>query len=160
MRPTPPSAPGAPAAGSPWWRAAWALVAAGLVLGLIIGIPSGAAVRGAQPGETQTETQVRTTTEKAAPETRVRTSTVTKTVSPTPSTPNAVVFPGTFLVNTQIAPGTYQTQEADCYWERLSGTTGDFDDIITNDITKGPGIVTIAATDVAFNSDCSWAKIG
>lgn len=169
QHPPQPSAPGLPngarsrgggSSATPWWRAAWALLAAGVVLGLIIGVPSGFAAKGAQPAETETATRTRTATEVHAPETRLRTVTQVQTVSPTPSTPNAVIFPGTFLINSQIQPGTYQTQEPDCYWERLSGTSGDFDDIIANDITNGPGIVSIPAADVAFNSDCSWAKIG
>jgi hypothetical protein len=39
-----------------------------------------------------------------------------------------------------------------CYWERLSGLTGDLDDIIANDFTNGLSVVTISPTDLAFSS--------
>ena len=70
---------------------------------------------------------------------------------------------GTFLVNKDIAPGTYRTSNATgyCYYERLSGTSGTFDDIIANGNPDGQAIITIAPSDVAFKSArCgSWVKI-
>jgi hypothetical protein len=69
---------------------------------------------------------------------------------------------GTYLVNTEIAPGTYKTTGgSNCYYERLSGTSGEFDDIITNDNPTGQAIVTIQSSDVAFNSSgcADWEKI-
>lgn len=67
------------------------------------------------------------------------------------------------LVGKDINPGTYRTNGGSyCYWERLSGTSGEFDDIITNEATEGASVVTISASDVAFKSQgCGkWAKIG
>ncbi|MCH8564613.1 hypothetical protein LTH96_02505 [Nesterenkonia sp. LB17] len=64
---------------------------------------------------------------------------------------------GTFLVGEEIQPGTYRTESTSgfCYWARLSGLSGEFDDIITNGLPEGQGFVTIAETDVAFEtSDC------
>lgn len=64
---------------------------------------------------------------------------------------------GTFLVGEEIQPGTYRTGGTSgfCYWARLSGLSGEFGDIITNDFSEGPSFVTIAETDVAFEtSDC------
>ncbi|MBO0594944.1 hypothetical protein I2485_08025 [Nesterenkonia sp. E16_7] len=64
---------------------------------------------------------------------------------------------GTFLIGEEIQPGTYRTEDTSgfCYWARLSGLSGEFDDIITNGIPEGQGFVTIAETDVAFEtSDC------
>ena len=47
-----------------------------------------------------------------------------------------------------------------CYWERLSGTSGDFDEIIANDFVSDPARlqVTIKPTDYAFHTeDCgNW----
>lgn len=65
-----------------------------------------------------------------------------------------------------VAPGKYRTtvpgSSSNCYWERLKGTSGGFDDIIANDnVDPGtPTVVTIAATDVAFKSrGCgTWTK--
>jgi hypothetical protein len=56
-------------------------------------------------------------------------------------------------VNTDIAPGTYATTPGSfCYWERLSGTSGQFSDIIANENATGHTIATIAPTDKAFKS--------
>ncbi len=44
-----------------------------------------------------------------------------------------------------------------CYWERLSGLSGDFDDLIANDNANGSYYVTIDASDVAFTTDCKLA---
>jgi hypothetical protein len=57
---------------------------------------------------------------------------------------------GVFLVGDEIAPGEYRTDSGDCYWARLSGTSGEFEDIIANG--NGAGIVTIAESDHAFES--------
>ncbi|WP_197522643.1 hypothetical protein, partial [Occultella aeris] len=42
---------------------------------------------------------------------------------------------GTLRVGTDVAPGTYRasTGADSCYWERLAGFSGEFDDIIAND---------------------------
>lgn len=69
---------------------------------------------------------------------------------------------GTFQVGADIAPGTYRAANPDgfCYWARLSGTGGTLREIIANDNTTGPAVVTIAATDAAFESTgCGgWTK--
>ncbi|MET4047431.1 hypothetical protein BJD99_20470 [Rhodococcus sp. 1163] len=72
---------------------------------------------------------------------------------------------GTWAVGTDIVPGTYvsdgASDEYGCYWERASSFEGDFDSIIANDFISpdsGQAVVTIKASDVAFNSeDCgTW----
>lgn len=55
---------------------------------------------------------------------------------------------GIFLVGTDIQPGQYRTQEGSCYWARLSGTSGELDDIIANG--NGAAVVTVAEGDAAF----------
>jgi len=57
---------------------------------------------------------------------------------------------GIFLVGDDIAPGEYRSEAADCYWARLSGTSGDFEEIIANG--NGATVVTIAESDYAFES--------
>lgn len=60
---------------------------------------------------------------------------------------------GTFIVGTDIGPGTWKADGGDlCYWERLTGFSGGFDDIIANSASEGAQIVTIAASDVGFSS--------
>lgn len=61
--------------------------------------------------------------------------------------------PGIHLVGTDIAPGIYRTEGEITYFARLSGVSGEFDDIITNEIPPdGPVLVEIEATDIAFES--------
>ncbi len=88
-----------------------------------------------------------------------------------PAKPSAPIAkpdpPGTFgsgtkMVNREIEPGTYRTRSSSvgCYWARLAGLSGDLSEIVANDNTNGPAIVTIVKTDQAFHStSCSrWTK--
>ena len=60
---------------------------------------------------------------------------------------------GEFIVGTDIQPGTYRSDgPGDCYWSRVSGWSHELTDVIANDNTAGPAIVTIAATDKGFTS--------
>jgi hypothetical protein len=69
---------------------------------------------------------------------------------------------GTFRVGKDIKPGTYRTRTASsgCYYERLRGFSGNLNDIIANDLTDTPAIITIAAKDKGFHTmDCStWTN--
>ncbi|MET4610649.1 hypothetical protein ABIC28_001627 [Rhodococcus sp. PvR044] len=75
---------------------------------------------------------------------------------------------GTYLVGAELAPGQYAASgQVDdymgCYWKRLSGTTGDLEDIIASDYTHSEKvIVTVLPSDYAFESeDCgTWTRIG
>jgi len=86
------------------------------------------------------------------------------TVPPPPPVPT--IAPGTWLVGADIQPGTYETTTTStdilrsCYWARLSGTSGDFHEILANGNVNGHGIVTIKPTDVAFETRCIWTKKG
>lgn len=75
---------------------------------------------------------------------------------------------GQWQVPSQVKPGKYRTTVPDtsvgCYWQRLRGFSGEFDDIIANGLGH-PGqqvVVTIAKTDAGFDSQrCgTWVKIG
>jgi hypothetical protein len=69
---------------------------------------------------------------------------------------------GMYIVGTDIQPGTYKSSgQQGCYYARLSGFSGSTDDIIANDNTDAPAIVTIAATDKGFQSEnCgTWKKM-
>ena len=61
---------------------------------------------------------------------------------------------GTYLVGTDIPPGVYRAPGgAICYWERLSGLSGEMDDVLANDISEhSRQIVEIKATDKAFKT--------
>ena len=83
----------------------------------------------------------------------------------TPSQPSGPVSSfgdGTFIVNTDIEPGTYKSSGSQgCYYARLSGFGGTTDDIIANDNTNSPAIVTIKSTDKGFVSTrCgTWTQL-
>jgi hypothetical protein len=75
---------------------------------------------------------------------------------------------GTWTIGEDIQPGTYTAVVPDdsfgCYWERLSGFSGELDDIIANGLAD-PGeqtTVTIEPSDVGFTSqDCgTWELQG
>jgi hypothetical protein len=65
---------------------------------------------------------------------------------------------GVFLVGTDIEPGVYSGNpdaSAACYWERLaglSGRSGEFGDVISNDRAEERTYVTIESDDVAFST--------
>ncbi|TQL77706.1 hypothetical protein FB566_3269 [Stackebrandtia endophytica] len=84
-----------------------------------------------------------------------------------PQDPNAdIPGDGTFVVGEDVQPGEYRAVVPEdsylCYWERLSDTTGDFEDIITNGIAEAGDevMVTIEESDRAFGSEgCgSWNR--
>lgn len=111
----------------------------------------------------------------AGANTAAKTVTVTSTVPqiqvstvyeppPTPGGPSAVVDgDGTYLVGQDLAPGTYKSSGGDggrsCYWERLSGLSGQPVDRITNGYSDGPQLVEISPSDMAFKTQgcTSWA---
>lgn len=85
---------------------------------------------------------------------------ITNTASGGP--PASEFSSGTYRVGIDIAPGTYNTAGAsDCYWERLSGFSGEASDIITNHFGDGGTIVTISPSDSGFkSSSCGlWKQI-
>jgi len=67
---------------------------------------------------------------------------------------------GVYIVGTDMEPGTYKNTGGSCYYARLRGFSETLDDIITNENTSTPAIVTIAASDKGFKSSgCgTWTK--
>jgi hypothetical protein len=85
------------------------------------------------------------------------------TATPAPAPPQATPAPaqpatsipgdGTYRVGVDIEPGVYRSQGGgSCYWTRLSGLSGSFNDIIANNGQAGPQVVQIAPTDAAFET--------
>ncbi len=69
---------------------------------------------------------------------------------------------GTYLVGRDVAPGRYEGRAGtdlldSCYWERLSGVSGDFDHIIANDNVNGSYYVSVDASDYALHTSCGLA---
>lgn len=84
---------------------------------------------------------------------------------PPPASPGTF-GPGTWRIGEQLPPGTYQTAGPQsgfplCYWSRLSGFSGEFTEIIANDVAYGPATVAVAPGDAAFEtSGCQpWSRI-
>ena len=92
------------------------------------------------------------------------TKTVTKTVAPPPppGPKTSIETNGTFVVGSDIAPGTYRSTggKDGCYWARLK--TLNTGDIIDNNVGDGPQVVEILPTDKAFMTrNCGkWEKVG
>ena len=65
----------------------------------------------------------------------------------------SVIADGIWLVNAEVAPGTYSAPGGDfCYWARLEGFSGTLDDVLVNQIGAGRQVVTIATNDVGFET--------
>lgn len=81
--------------------------------------------------------------------------------------PNTTIESGTWLVGTEIQPGTYKAEydgEHVCRSLRLRGFSGEDDDVIASVFSTNPGpiYVEIAPTDLAFLADEScgvWVLI-
>lgn len=74
---------------------------------------------------------------------------------------NTVSGTGTFLVGSDINPGTYRAAASPgCYWARLASL--DTSNIVDNDNADGPVVVEILASDKAFqtNGCADFHKIG
>jgi hypothetical protein len=95
--------------------------------------------------------------------TAVATTTTSKSVQqsdvkPTPTAKPKPAFAsfgdGMFQVGKDIKAGTYRTRtgSVNCYYSRLSGFTGALDEILANDNTSAPAVVTIASSDKGFQS--------
>jgi len=99
------------------------------------------------------------TTVTAPASTVVQTQTATVTTE-APAGPKATIKDGISLVGVDVQPGTYRSDNPNCYFARLSGTSGEFDDIITNG--NGATVVTIDPSDKAFESRrCApWTQVG
>lgn len=86
----------------------------------------------------------------------------TSTTTPKPTTPPARTYgDGAYDVGSEIQPGTHKTSGGECYWERLKGFSGDFEDILTNGNISGPSRMTIRSTDkgVTFSGGCGWQRV-
>lgn len=182
--------PARPAGQPQWWQARWVLPTGVGFLALLVGVAIGgagdsagesAAGSGSDPTVTVTadpepaETVTLDPTEQqladiatreaavAAKETEVAAREAAVAATELQIAAGTIPGSGKFLVGTDIQPGTYRgnPQNESCYWERLSGVGGTFDEIITNENADGPTVVEIRSSDAAFSSeDCGeWVLI-
>ena len=66
---------------------------------------------------------------------------------------------GIYIVGRDIEPGLYKGQAGEdimesCYWARLSGVSGGFGDIITNDNATGQFFIQVSSSDFALQVNC------
>lgn len=112
-----------------------------IIIGVLVAIGFAAAVNNGGSATTTTQPTPATTAQAQA------TAVATKSAF-------ATFGDGTFTVGKDIQPGTYRTRvgATGCYYARLKGFGGTVSDIINNDTTDGPAIVTISASDKGFQS--------
>ncbi|WP_156225295.1 FG-GAP repeat domain-containing protein [Pseudactinotalea suaedae] len=71
---------------------------------------------------------------------------------------------GAYLVSTDVSPGLWVNSDSSdgCYWERLSGFSGDGSEILDNDFTDNTAYVEVLPSDVGFFSEgCgTWTWLG
>jgi hypothetical protein len=89
----------------------------------------------------------------------------TDDLGPVTDSPTGPIGEGTYIVGTDIAPGSWQaTSGTNCYWARLSGFGGTEAEVIVEDLANQGRIpvVEIAATDAGFSSNgCGlWRRSG
>jgi hypothetical protein len=147
-----------PPVSKPKKRRRWPWIVGALVL--VVLIIMGAAANAGNNSQDNATPTPQATNQPAQAATGAPISTPQPTSTPTPTF--AQFGDGTFVVGKDIQPGTYRTREpsAGCYFARLRGFGGTVDDIIANENTDYPAIVTIAATDKGFQSNnCgTWTK--
>lgn len=71
-----------------------------------------------------------------------------------PPVPDTVTGDGMWIVGKQIKAGVYQSAAGvSCYWERLAGLSGTYEDLLDNGgYRKGQQLVEVLASDFAFTS--------
>ncbi len=83
---------------------------------------------------------------------------------PEPVDPLSDIEPGVYLIDRDIAPGTYRGEAGagvldSCYWARLSGVSGEFSDLIANDNAVGPYFVNVEDSDFALSTSCALESV-
>lgn len=85
--------------------------------------------------------------------------------APAPAAPGGTIpGDGTFIVGSDIEPGTYKSATPDsgnCYWARLRDDKNTLNSILANNNSSGPSVVTIRSSDAIFeDSGCNdWVRV-
>jgi hypothetical protein len=167
---------------TPWWRS-WLVIVGALLVLLILFLAFcnddpetgtsttttlAPAVTSSVPGTTTATTVPATTTIPATTSTTAATTTAapattTTTLAATTSVPapEPAFGPGTQIVGEDVQPGIYETgivtDILGCGWDRLSGLSGEPEDIIAGNPVSNHDVVEIMADDAAFDTDCeAW----
>ena len=82
--------------------------------------------------------------------------------TPAPSGPATTIPPGIYAVGEDILPGRYRSAGGSfCYWATLRGRSGEFDEIIANDISQGGAQIVEIGEEVAYfetNGCDTWVR--
>lgn len=83
---------------------------------------------------------------------------------PARAAPQTRLEPGTYSIGRDIAPGLYHGQAGQgvlksCYWARLSGVTGDFDDILAVEDAVGQIYIEVLPGDGYLETTCPLTHI-
>lgn len=151
------------------WAVAGAVVAASLTsaLGTELAadrLPTTRVVYQCADGETRdtpcpspSVTSAPITTPPASPSTQP-----TLPTAPAPSGPATTIPPGIYAVGEDILPGRYRSAGGSfCYWATLRGRSGEFDEIIANDISEGGAQIVEIGEEVAYfetNGCATWVR--
>jgi hypothetical protein len=162
-----------------WWLAALAALAVILLVAFCGGegeVGTTTTTSTSLAGSTTSSVGVASTTSLPAGSTTAPATTSTSTAATTTSVAvtttapaSTTTFPlaepafgaGTHVVGDDVQPGVYETGLIEgpfgCYWERLSGLSGELDDILANGNVARHDVVEILDGDAAFGTDCdAW----
>lgn len=134
------------------------LVLIGLIVAAVIGVTMIATNPPGPPIETPGPTSSLTLPgpESPAPRTVAPSSSPAASLRPERTAPPEMpqtFRDGVWEVGEDIKPGTYRTLGADgCYWSRLRRLTNRDRDVIVQESSDGPAIVTVKRSDVGFES--------
>ena len=108
--------------------------------------------------QSTSDAQVRQNTQDTQTAATEPTPEPTIATEPTPE-PKVSLNPGMYQVGSGIAPGVYvglagTAVFSSCYWARLSGASGDFSEILSNENAVGQFYVEIQPSDKYFKVDC------
>ena len=82
-----------------------------------------------------------------------------------PAGPKTTFGDGTYLVGTDIAPGSYKTTGPrpstvpNCYWARMKNDSGSLNSIIANDNTEGATRITVNNGEYLMVGGCDFTKV-
>lgn len=114
-----------------------------------------AAIAGSGGGETSTDDDTKSTSSSSNFDQSSSISSTSSSSSSSANTPqsNVAFSDGTWIVPDEVKPGRYRIDTgSSCYWERLSGFSGELEDIEANHFGGGWLIVDVLDSDNGFKS--------
>jgi hypothetical protein len=130
----------------------------------ILGSTTTAPVTTSTAPASTTTAPIATTTTAAATTSTAPATTTTAPATTTSSLPPPAFGAGTHVVGEDVDPGVYETgivtELLGCEWQRLSGTSGDPDEVLASGQVANHDVVEILADDAAFDTNCdAWYEL-